>query len=300
MIKNMELFHQTHIYAQALPLIVIKANDLDYRAHWHSEAELLCVLSGSLVVSINKTRQVASTGSIVICDSRDIHQYERDSRHSTTIAVLFKPEIIGNRPSWPLTGRVSENIVTRNQHQALSLRIEAITRSLLEETTEKRPGMENIARGYVLELCGLIERELVGTREAVAALEAVAVHEPVAGREIAPKERPSTIDFADRMRAAIDYIHEKAGYPIMLEDIAKAVSLSPCYFSRIFKRTVGSSFSRFVNEVRIERAERLMATTRKTIAEIALECGFDSLRTFNRAFQSIRGATPSAKRSYLS
>jgi AraC-like DNA-binding protein len=294
MMENMELFHQTHIYGQALPVIVHKANDMDYRAHWHSEVELLCVFSGSLIVSINKTRQVASTGSIVICGSRDIHQYERDSRHSTTIAVLFKPEIIGNRPSWPLSGRLSENIVTRNRHQALSLRIEAIARSLLEETTQKRLGMESIARGYVLELCGLIERELVETRDTVSPLEAVA------GRESAPQERPSTIDFADRMRAAIDYIHEKARYPIMLEDIAKAVSLSPCYFSRIFKRTVGSSFSRFVNEVRIERAERLLATTRKTIAEIALECGFDSLRTFNRAFQSIRGATPSAKRSYLS
>jgi AraC-like DNA-binding protein len=288
MIEFMELFHQTHVYGQALPLIVIKANDLDYRAHWHSEVEILCVLSGSLVVSINKTRQAASTGSIVICGSRDIHQYERDSRHSTTVAVLFKPEIIGNHRTWPLSGRVSENVVTRNRHQALSLRLEAIARSLLEETTEKRPGMESIARGYILELCGLIERELVEEREAVAGHEAV--HE----------ERPSSIDFADRMQAAIDYIHEKAGYPIMLEDIAKAVSLSPCYFSRIFKRTMGSSFSKFVNEVRIERAERLMSTTRKTIAEIALECGFDSLRTFNRAFQSIRGATPSAKRSYLS
>lgn len=282
MMKNMELFHQTHAYGLSLPLLVIKANDLDYRAHWHSEVELLCVLSGSLVVSLNKTRQVASAGSIVICGSRDIHQYERDNRHSTTIAILFKPEIIGNRPTWPLSGRLSENIVTRSKHQALSLRIEAIARSLLEETTDKRPGMESIARGYVLELCGLIERDLIENRES----------------EI--KVKPVTIDFADRMQAAIDYVHEKAGYPIMLEDIAKAVSLSPCYFSRVFKRTVGSSFSRFVNEVRIERAERLLATTRKTIAEIALESGFDSLWTFNRAFQSIRGATPSAKRSYLS
>jgi AraC-like DNA-binding protein len=77
------------------------------------------------------------------------------------------------------------------------------------------------------------------------------------------------------------------------------VSLSPCYFSRMFKQTVGTDFRTFVNEIRIERAERLMLDETMSIADIALECGFENIRTFNRAFQVIRKSTPTEIRGRL-
>jgi transcriptional regulator GlxA family with amidase domain len=49
--------------------------------------------------------------------------------------------------------------------------------------------------------------------------------------------------------------------------------------------------------VRIERAEGLMANTEKTLADIALECGFENLRTFNRAYRALRSTTPSETRA---
>jgi AraC-like DNA-binding protein len=156
--------------------------------------------------------------------------------------------------------------------------VESLVLPLLDEMTEKRPGYNSVARGYVLQLCGLIERELSG---------GVSSHADERGLS----------HTLERIQAAIDYIYEKAEYPISLHDVAEVASLSPWYFSRVFKKTIGTSFRIFVNEVRIERAESLMADGTKTLAEIALESGFDNLRTFNEVFRAIRGTTPSQSRA---
>ena len=290
----MELFHHTHVYSKDIPLVAFKVNDPEYLPHWHSEVELLYMLAGTIGVSVNQRRHVVGSGSLVILDSRDVHAFERESRRAVAIIMVFKPEIIGNRDAWPLSGRPSEQIITRIDHQAFSRRAEALAVSLLAEMKEKKPGYGSVAIGYVQQLCGLIERETIRPREAEATV-------PGEAQAKKPGTRASEVRPVDgvlaRMQPAIDYIHEKANYAIMLEDVAKVVSLSPCYFSRFFKKAVGVSFSGFVNEVRIERAERLMAHTTKTLADIALECGFDNLRTFNRAFLALRGRTPSEERS---
>jgi AraC-like DNA-binding protein/mannose-6-phosphate isomerase-like protein (cupin superfamily) len=290
--RIVELFHHTHAYTKDLPLTAFKVNDPEYPPHWHSEVELLYVLAGSVGISVNQRRQTVGPGSLVILESRAVHAFERESRRAVAIIIVFKPEIIGNRDAWPLFGHSSENVIARIDHQAFSRRAEALAVSLLAEMKEKRPGFGSLAIGYVQQLCGLIERETIGRPDEAAAAGEV---QPEASKPQAPEVRPVNGALA-RMQPAIDYIHEKANYEVMLKDAAKVVSLSPCYFSRIFKKAVGMGFSPFVNEVRIERAERLMANTTKTLADIALECGFDNLRTFNRAFRAIRGKTPSAER----
>lgn len=289
-----ELFHHTHAYTKELPLTVFKVNDPEFAPHWHSEVELLYVLAGSVGVSVNQRRRVVGPGSLVILDSRNVHAFERESRRAVAIIVVFKPEIIGNREAWPLCGKASGQVIARNDHQAFSRRAEALAVSLLAEMKEKRPGYGSLAIGYVQQLCGLIERETAEPREGAAA----APGEAAAAQPRAPETRPVS-DALERMQPAIDYIHEKANYEVRLEDAAKVVSLSPCYFSRVFKGAVGMGFSAFVNEVRIERSERLMAHTTKTLADIALECGFDNLRTFNRAFRANRGKTPSEEREAI-
>ncbi len=274
----MELLHQFHSFEADIPLIVLRVFDLEFRPHWHSEVELLYVISGSLKVSANYVTRQADPGSLVVCGSRSIHSYERVTRRSETIVVLFRPEIIGNRPAWPMAGRLGEPIASRADHPELSRRAESIALELLAEMEGKGAGYNSVARGYVLQLCGLIERELASSAPAAA-------------------EEASASGVQERLQKAIDFIHENALRPIPLEEAAGVAALSPCYFSRVFKRIVGTSFKTFVNEVRIERAENLMANTSMTLADIAQESGFDDLRTFNRVFRAIRDATPSEERA---
>jgi AraC-like DNA-binding protein len=275
---SMDALHQFHVFDKDFPVIALKSHDLKFRHHWHSEVELVYVVSGSLLVSVDRFRGALGPGSFAISGSRRIHSYDWTTEHSDTIVVLFKPDIVESASAWPLGGRLSADVVHAGERGDFPRVVGDLSASLLEECARKRPGFESIARGQVLRLCGLIQREL-GAGEG----------------ELSP--RSGTVDMLERFQGAIDLVVERLESPISLEDAAKAASLSPWYFSRSFKRTFGVGFSRFVNELRVERAERLMAESSKTLSQIAIECGFENFRTFDWAFRAIRGLSPSESRA---
>ena len=85
---------------------------------------------------------------------------------------------------------------------------------------------------------------------------------------------------------------------IMLGDVAKAVYISPNYFSTLFRQLTGSSFSRYLTKMRIEAAERLLAETDIPIKKIVSEVGFRDYNYFNRIFKRYQGGiTPARYRS---
>ena len=75
-------------------------------------------------------------------------------------------------------------------------------------------------------------------------------------------------------------------------DCAKAVNISYSYFSRTFQKITGKQFRRYLNEIRINHAEKLMMLTNRSITEIAMECGFNDVSYFISQYKSLRGVTP--------
>ena len=80
--------------------------------------------------------------------------------------------------------------------------------------------------------------------------------------------------------------------PLTLEEAARRAHLSPAAFSRFFHRATNRPFTRFLNELRIGHACRLLLETERTVAEIAFESGFDTLSNFNRRFRQFKTTTP--------
>lgn len=277
----MEFFHQTTYHdSEEFPMVAQKIHDLEFSPHWHSDVEFIFIRSGSLGITVNEDSKIVGPGSLIVCGGLDVHSYRRVSSKTETIMVMFRPSIVQELNGWPNSGRLLSNIALRGEHSEFSQKVERMMLSILDEMTAKRPGYQTVAKGLALELCGLTARELsVGA--------------------VLPEEERGLSDLLKRMQAAIDFIRERFRYPITLEDVAAAASLSPWYFSRMFKKTIGVSFRSYVNEARIEYAEKLMTDSKKNLADIALECGFDNLRTFNRAFQAARAMTPSEARSRL-
>lgn len=68
------------------------------------------------------------------------------------------------------------------------------------------------------------------------------------------------------------------------------------YLSRCFKESVGISFVDYVGRYRVNEAKRLLTETDLSVLSIAYECGFGSLRSFNRAFKSETELTPTEYR----
>lgn len=94
-----------------------------------------------------------------------------------------------------------------------------------------------------------------------------------------------------RARRAVAFIDRNSDRNVQVRDVAAVVRLSPSYFSHAFRDSFGLSAKAFIIERRILRAKRLMLGSR-SLAEIALDCGFSDQAHFSRAFSSVVGLSP--------
>jgi len=91
----------------------------------------------------------------------------------------------------------------------------------------------------------------------------------------------------------LDYIEKNYQQDITLKTLSDAICYDYHYISRIFNETFKMNFKVLVNQYRCEKAAILLANTGKTVSDIALSCGFQSVRSFNRVFSEYSSLTPS-------
>ncbi len=146
----------------------------------------------------------------------------------------------------------------------------------------------------VVELAATVSREIAGTalgRELVidALTEALVVEilRAVPGTEAvrAPCD--------PRVHRAVELIHARYAEALTLETLARASGMSRYHFTRTFGQEIGCSPYRYLMQVRIERAQQLLRTSRRSITEVALSVGFTDLGRFARAFKAQVGVLPS-------
>lgn len=103
----------------------------------------------------------------------------------------------------------------------------------------------------------------------------------------------------ERLRRACEYITEHCHEELTRDSVADLIHMSASGFSRFFKSHTGMTFQEFVSDVRISRACELLASTSMPVTEVALECGFGELTTFNRTFKRFRDTTPTKYRAMV-
>lgn len=91
---------------------------------------------------------------------------------------------------------------------------------------------------------------------------------------------------------ALRYIHAHYKEPITLEESAMSVSLSPNYFSHLFNSKMGTSFSTYINRLRVDYASQLLIETSYPIIEIAGMAGFEEQSYFSKIFKDITSLSP--------
>lgn len=91
---------------------------------------------------------------------------------------------------------------------------------------------------------------------------------------------------------ATAYMKEHIAERLTLDQVAAQVFLSKSYFCRILKSELGCTFTEYVNHLRVERGKTLLRSTRKSVAEIALEVGFGDQSYFTRIFKRQTGCSP--------
>jgi AraC-like DNA-binding protein len=82
-----------------------------------------------------------------------------------------------------------------------------------------------------------------------------------------------------------------------VDDLAAAAGLSKAHFSREFRRAFGVSPHGYLLTRRLERAAALLRTTDRTVADVCLSVGLQSIGSFTTSFKRAFGRTPTAYRS---
>jgi len=96
------------------------------------------------------------------------------------------------------------------------------------------------------------------------------------------------------IRKAKDYVESHFSDPNLgLVETAAFAGLSSAHFSHVFKRSTGTPFTRYVQQVRLAEAKRQLTHSEKSISEICFASGFNSLANFIRVFRTLEQLTPS-------
>ncbi|TCI30671.1 AraC family transcriptional regulator [Exiguobacterium sp. SL-10] len=100
----------------------------------------------------------------------------------------------------------------------------------------------------------------------------------------------------ERMQRMITYIHDHDTMKLSLEDIAAAGGLSRAECCRYFSKWGDTSPLAYVQDVRMQRAARLLCETDSPVAEVANRFGFTSVSHFVQTFKKVHHQTPLAFR----
>lgn len=96
----------------------------------------------------------------------------------------------------------------------------------------------------------------------------------------------------DRLSEVYRYVQDHFHKDIALKDVATIAGLTPQSFCRWFKKNTSKHFFDYLNEVRIFNACEMLISSDAPIAEIAYNCGYNTVSNFNKLFKEATGLPP--------
>jgi AraC-like DNA-binding protein len=113
------------------------------------------------------------------------------------------------------------------------------------------------------------------------------------------KKTVITAGTEQKLEHVIAFLKENYTSDISREGLASAIGMSSDHMSRMFKAYTGRKINEYINQLRIEAAVEKLRGTDDKIIDIAFSVGFESLATFNRAFQNVMNDSPSQYKKKL-
>ena len=266
-------YHETHNRAAAdYPYVQCYSKNLIYRPHFHRDVELAMVVEGQALVICDGKEILARTGDICVFMPGEIHSFAPSGENVIHILKVSCKHSV-ERPN--LSGIRFQNPLSAGDDLYSVLR-ESILCIEREDRLHSRGFGFAVCEQTARLICALLRSDAQTVREAT-------------------EQRRHDVSLSMLERVNV-YIEQHYTEQITLAGVAAAMGFSPYYFAHQFKEITGSTFYRHVLAYRCERAAELLTEAEKKMLEIADACGFSDVRSFNRAFKSVMGLTPSAYR----
>lgn len=261
-------------YEKNIPAKILMQDKPGWRCrtelHWHKELEMIYMIKGHLDVTVNGKKRSLDDDGLLFCNSEDIHttNIEDDNRHNRYIVVQLSYEYI--REFCDKADGLSFNVDSNPKA------VEKIKESLLKLVDY----CENSKYQYV---------DLLKYSEILKIYHILLSECSTSKKNAYISKAPSNFSYAKRV---LEYIGKNYKNEISLNDMADLVGLSPAYFSKYFKNITGTSFTHYLNGIRLDYAIKDMLARNSSVTEAALENGFPNVKSFITMCKKVYGATP--------
>lgn len=243
-------------------------------SHWHEHLEILMILEGEQHLYIHEQEYILKKNDIFVINSSDIH-----STRVSGYARILLLQIPWHYPEQYITrfsevrfqeyfchGKLQQNSAYLNMAKQLL--------ALSEIFSEKRDGYELLFNARLHDF-----------------LYTLYAHFSKRTQENG-KEQKNTA----RLRDILSFIGQHYKEPVTMRQAAETAALNPEYFCRIFKKSTGSTFLEYVNQVRLTHIYEELISTEDTVTDILARNGFRNYKVFCRMFRETYGQTPTQVR----
>lgn len=246
--------------------------------HWHRELEILYILNGHATVRMDGERYELNPLDAIVIDYAHIHE-----------VIYALPQTMG------ICIHVSRQLLRRYLPDAGPMAIHCTGQRIL-------PGKQE----YYSELCGCLKEltvlyvnqtrtyQLKSTALILKILASLIEHftEPVT--KAASDAKIGNMERLEQICAYVEHNYERE---ITLQEAADTLGLNREYFCRFFKQSTGTSFIRYVNQVRLNYIYQDLLHTDDAVQEIMERHGFYNQKLFYRMFKDRFGCTPREARN---
>ena len=241
--------------------------------HWHDAMEILFCLNGSVTICIDQETLTLSRNQLIVFDSKIVHSIHSNSKLYMFLCIhVNKKQLSGYVPDLDLYSIWCRPVPLDDPRSTQYIHLCQLAHDLTRINIEEKSTSAMRSDGTVLlMLADLIQYFSVHTLP-----------------ENTRRQKQSN----DVLREIIAYVNNHYKDSLTLDNMARQTGFSREYFCRFFKQHMGITFLRYVNEVRISHAGRLLSDTDLSISEIMQESGFTNQTLFNRLFKEIYGMTP--------
>lgn len=234
--------------------------DFHFNPHLHRDYEFILVLDGEVELGVQGRHEQIKAGQMALILSNQVH-FTSTPKHSRCIVVNFSAGYVGS----------FAHIISGKEGTHSVFDVQASLFHYLVDTYRHVSYPDTVGPLVIKATC-------------YAVCEAFLSSVPL----IETKQMDDSI-----LHSLLSYVEENFLENISMTTAAQFLGYGANYLSRYFHQTVGINFRQYINQCRIDYACELLKQENIHMADVALDCGFQNVRTFNRAFKECTGTTPS-------
>ena len=255
-----------------------------YQAHWHSYGEILLVGPGKTnIFMVNREVYELSEGDFLLIWPMEMHAII-DADRKESLVIQFSNGFMNSLFDLQRIMHFYRDLhlVCVRAHPELAAKLRIIAEKMKEIWFSSGADRE-------LRCCMLLMEFMLTLDE----------HRDELAPDIRGGDAGSYTDSAmRRMIMVTDYIKNNLTADDLSQGaMAEMAGISKDYFSRTFRSVTGVNYSKWLNMIRLEKATELLADKERTLTEIAMLSGFQSISSFNRVFHAEKGMSPGEYRA---